>query len=64
VPVFVEGQAPPDDTRGDVVTTVLNGPLNDGVLHYGDLAKLKSNLRNKNKNVLQLEATDSSFHNK
>ena len=40
-------QAPPEETRGDVITTVLNGPLNADVLHYGDLAKLKSNLRKK-----------------
>ena len=44
-------QAPPEETRGDVITTVLNGPLNVDALHYGDLAKLKSNLSSrKNKN--------------
>ena len=43
-------QAPPEETRGDVITTVLNGPLNVDNLHYGDLGKLKANLRAKENN--------------
>ena len=39
----------PEKSWDNVITTVLNGETNDDVLHYGDLAKLKSNLRKKSK---------------